>query len=281
MFAENLPDMKHLYLLAVCACLFALPACEKLSEEPETTVDDTPSGSDDSQDNNGSDNGSGSGEGSGSSDDNGSGSGGTGDDGGDNNGNGNGIPDDAYSTNDSTYYSDSDDPYVETDIVDGDKKDNTDDDSGSTGTGSGSSGGSTGGNESGTTTGSSYNYYIEGEKGYSVSQFLSQTFDGMVWVVGYVVGDCTQSISNANFEPPFSQPQAVLLADDPQESNATNVIAIQLSGSSRRVSFSLESNPEYHRKRRLAVLGNKTYYLNVFGMKSGKGGGIGAMRWYD
>lgn len=281
MFAEKLPDMKNLYLLAVCLCLFALPACEKISdEETTTTIDDTKTDNDDSQ-------GSGDQGGSGTGDETGGGSNTGGDTGGstggDTGGNtGSGVDsddDDTYWSNDSTYYPDGDDPYNESGFVDGNEKGNT---GGSTsgGTGSGSDSGS--GSGSGSTSGDySYDYTVQGEKAYSVSQFVSQYFDGMVWVVGYVVGDCTESISNANFEPPFTQPQAVLLADNPKESNPANVIAIQLNGSSRRARYSLQSNSDKHRKNRLAVLGYKTTYLNVYGMKAGKAAGIGAIQWYD
>lgn len=47
----------------------------------------------------------------------------------------------------------------------------------------------------------------------TVQEFIDNEINCQVFVVGYIVGDCTKSISNAEFAPPFTQPQALLIAD--------------------------------------------------------------------
>lgn len=123
---------------------------------------------------------------------------------------------------------------------------------------------------------------VGNEKAYSVTEFLSNSYRKAVWVVGYVVGDCYKKIANADFDPPFSHPQALLLADDPNETDVDKVIAIQLA-TNRQEEFSLQSHPENHRKKRLAVFGTQATYLGITGMKNGGKDAdyIGSMTWYD
>lgn len=120
---------------------------------------------------------------------------------------------------------------------------------------------------------------VDNSKAYNVTEFINNSYSKAIWVVGYIVGDCTKSISNANFDPPFSQPQALLLADDPNEKNIENVITIQLS-TSRRNTFALAQHPE-NKGKRLAVFGMQTEYLKRPGMKNSKESHIGNMKWYD
>lgn len=69
------------------------------------------------------------------------------------------------------------------------------------------------------------------QKVYSVEAFRSGSFgDRYVWVKGYIVGACSRSIRQAEWEPPFSLESAVLLADSPDESDPERVISIQLVG---------------------------------------------------
>lgn len=249
--------MKHIRVILFILCLATFTACEKgVLEETTQQVDD--------QKNNGSSN-----DDTTSGDEDGSDKG-----------------DDTYSPNDSTEYRDSDsDGALEPDVVDGNENsggnsgENTGDNSGSN-TGS-SSGGSTSGNTGGSTGTTDSNLTVDGVKAYNVTTFLNQTFNGQIWVVGYIVGDCTKSIKNANFDAPFSQPQALLLADSPDERSTDKVMSVQLSSESRKNEFSLKANLN-NKGRRLAVYGYQIDYLGILGMKSsGKGAGIGAMKWYN
>lgn len=147
--------------------------------------------------------------------------------------------------------------------------------------GGSTSGGESGGSEKEETPEASTNYYISGTQAYSVSDFLSKNFGKQIYVVAYIVGDCTQSISNANFTAPFSQYQAILLADDPTETDVNKVMSVQLSGKSRQEKYSLQSHPENKGTKLIAVYGYQRTYLGVPGMKSGKNAGIGSINWYD
>lgn len=102
----------------------------------------------------------------------------------------------------------------------------------------------------------------------TVKEFIEKEINCQVFVVGYIVGDCTKSISNANFEQPFTQPQALLIADDMNENSTDKVASIQLkSGSRWRSELNLEDNPKLHR-RKVMVFGFKERYLGVPGIKS-------------
>lgn len=105
----------------------------------------------------------------------------------------------------------------------------------------------------------------------SVEQFMSQTLTGQTWVVGYVVGACSKTINNADFEPPFEYPQAILLADHPGETNKEKVITIGLpSGYKVRKELNLVDHPENYGKR-VAIYGEQTTYLKVIGIKKPAG----------
>lgn len=107
---------------------------------------------------------------------------------------------------------------------------------------------------------------IDGEM-LTVAQFMEQALTGQQWVVGYVVGACTQTIDNADFEPPFDNPQALLLADTYGETDKGKVITIGLpSGSKARKELNLVDHPENYGKR-IAFYGEQATYLKVKGMK--------------
>lgn len=163
---------------------------------------------------------------------------------------------------DSTAYPDSDsDDGLETDIKDG----NTDEDKEE---------------KKEDTPAASTTYTIYGETAYSVDDFINNYFSGAIWVVGYIVGDCTQSKSNANLDAPFNQPQAILLADNPDERDLEKMMAVQLSSTSRREKYSLKSHPENKGTKLFAICGDKRSYLGFYGMKSEKSG-IASMGWYE
>lgn len=105
----------------------------------------------------------------------------------------------------------------------------------------------------------------------TVEQFMTQTLTGQTWVVGYVVGACSKTINNADFEPPFEYPQAILLADHPGETNKEKVITIGLpSGYKVRKELNLVDHPENYGKR-VAIYGEQTTYLKVIGIKKPEG----------
>ena len=111
----------------------------------------------------------------------------------------------------------------------------------------------------------------DSQGGLTVEQFMTQTLTGQTWVVGYVVGACSKTINNADFEPPFEYPQAILLADHPGETNKEKVITIGLpSGYKVRKELNLVDHPENYGKR-VAIYGEQTTYLKVLGIKKPTG----------
>ena len=133
--------------------------------------------------------------------------------------------------------------------------------SGEGGSGGSGEGGSGGGNDDGGSGG------IQTEDIVSVKQFIEAQSLPLVKVKGYIVGDCTTSFSHADFEPPFSQPQAILLADDPNERAKENIIAIRLpSGSRFRTQLNLVDHKELWHKRVL-IPGYRDTYLGMVGIK--------------
>jgi len=145
------------------------------------------------------------------------------------------------------------------------------DDSGEEGgdEGSGNDGSSQGSSDKGGSEGSGEN--ADEADMLSVEQFMSQTLTGQTWVVGYVVGACSKTINNADFEPPFEYPQAILLADHPGETNKEKVITIGLpSGYKVRKELNLVDHPENYGKR-VAIYGEQTTYLKVIGIKKPAG----------
>lgn len=153
----------------------------------------------------------------------------------------------------------SDEEVVDPDIIDGNDK--SDDD------------GSTKGDEGGDTskeTSTSYktSYTIQGEDVYTVAGFLNmEEWSSRYWVVGYIVGDCSIKIGNANFTAPFTQPGAILLADDPNERDTNKVMSVKLTGS-KRDAYSLQSHPENQGTKLFVITGARTKYLDIYGVTS-------------
>ncbi len=99
-------------------------------------------------------------------------------------------------------------------------------------------------------------------------QFINANISGGVYVYGYIVGACTKSINNADFVPPFTAPQALLIADSKNERDADNLVSIELkSGGKWRSQFNLKDNPK-NLGRRVIVFGYRTTYLKIIGIKS-------------
>lgn len=102
----------------------------------------------------------------------------------------------------------------------------------------------------------------------SVTDFLTKSLSGGVWVEGYIVGACKQNIKYADFTAPFKGASALLMADNPEETNTANVIAIELkSGSNIRKAANLEDHPE-NKGKRLKVFGYRENYLGIIGIKN-------------
>ncbi|WP_077195785.1 DUF6359 domain-containing protein [Prevotella ihumii] len=102
----------------------------------------------------------------------------------------------------------------------------------------------------------------------SVQQFKNQDFgDKYVWVAGYIVGSCSKSIDNAIWEPPFEYDTAILLADEPEETDPEQVIAIKLQDETLKDQFSLMRNPEIYGAK-VCFCGKQQKYLGIIGMKN-------------
>ena len=112
---------------------------------------------------------------------------------------------------------------------------------------------------------------------YTVSEFIEGDFGNReVWVHGYIVGACKRSIKQAEWEPPFTANSAVLLADSPDETDATNVISIQMVNKQMKTEIALDANPQNY-GRHIAFCGVKQKYLGISGMKKH----VQACEWLD
>ena len=101
----------------------------------------------------------------------------------------------------------------------------------------------------------------------TVADFLKNDFgETPVWVEGYIVGSCTKSIKNAVWEYPFPTDNAILLADEPGETDTEKVIAIKLKTKELKQDLGLATNPDNYNMR-IRILGIKEKYLGIYGMK--------------
>ena len=101
----------------------------------------------------------------------------------------------------------------------------------------------------------------------SVGEFLKKDIKCAVWVVGRIVGDCTKSKKNAEFDPPFTMSQAILLADDPDEKDINKVVSVCLTTKkTMRAELNLADNPQ-NKNQLVAVLGYREVYLGLTGIK--------------
>ena len=118
---------------------------------------------------------------------------------------------------------------------------------------------------------------VDDETVYSVEEFIEGNFgDKAVWVQGYIVGACKRSIKQAEWEAPFTFDSAILLADDPEESNPEKVISIQMVNKQMKAEIGLAANPQNYGKH-IAFFGIKQKYLGIPGMKKH----ILASEWLD
>ena len=105
---------------------------------------------------------------------------------------------------------------------------------------------------------------------HTVAYFLTENhLDGGVWVVGYIVGACKNSVNNPEnieLKQPFTIATSLLLADNPNETDVKKMIAIQLVNGPIRDKFNLVSHPE-NLHRRAEFFGYRETYLYTFGIK--------------
>ena len=73
-------------------------------------------------------------------------------------------------------------------------------------------------------------------------------------------------IKNAVWEYPFSSDNAILLADEPGETDTEKVIAIQLKTKELKLNVGLVTNPDNYNTC-IRFLGIKQKYLGIWGMK--------------
>lgn len=101
-----------------------------------------------------------------------------------------------------------------------------------------------------------------------VATFRSNDIGRQVWVKGYIVGAATGANNKIRyqFEPAFTYPTAILMADDPAETDFNNVIAIQLHQQKYRAILNLKDNPG-NKGRRIAIFGIQKTYLGIPGIK--------------
>lgn len=104
------------------------------------------------------------------------------------------------------------------------------------------------------------------DKVLTVKQFINNDYEGNVYVTGYIVGDCTKSFKYAEFEPPFTHSQALLIADDVDEKVKDYIVAVQLESGRRRNDLNLVSHPELHQQK-ITLGGTKARYLYMAGLK--------------
>ena len=71
------------------------------------------------------------------------------------------------------------------------------------------------------------------DKMHTIMEFIKNSYNTQIWVEGYIVGACHQSIKYAEFEPPFTGSSAILLADRPGQTDKDSIMSIQLKAGIR------------------------------------------------
>lgn len=101
-----------------------------------------------------------------------------------------------------------------------------------------------------------------------VNTFITSPFKYQVWIKGYIVGCATGANQKYryDFEPPFEFATALLLADNPNETNVSNVASVRLVNGSKRDILNLMDNPENHGQK-IRVFGYQATYLKIPGIK--------------
>lgn len=109
------------------------------------------------------------------------------------------------------------------------------------------------------------------EERHTVAYFLTEpNLGGGVWVVGYIVGACKNSVNNPEnieLKQPFTIATSLLLADNPNETDVKKMITIQLLKGPIRDKFNLVSHPE-NLHRRAEFFGYREDYLKTKGIEN-------------
>ncbi|MBS7284992.1 MAG: DUF6359 domain-containing protein [Prevotella sp.] len=105
---------------------------------------------------------------------------------------------------------------------------------------------------------------------YTVSQAQKYITDERICIYAYIVGSTSATMTNAVTQPPFEGSTAILLADDILDVYPKNkLLPVCLThDKTMRAKLNLEDNPKLW-KRRIAIVGLCTTYLNVVGLKDG------------
>ena len=102
---------------------------------------------------------------------------------------------------------------------------------------------------------------------YTVAEVIDGTAKGSDYVIGYIVG-CYGSGSKSNFSRSGVTNTNLALADDPDESNVENTIAIQLPKGSVREKYNVYDNPSRIGVTKVVITGSIDSYITDEGIKS-------------
>lgn len=116
---------------------------------------------------------------------------------------------------------------------------------------------------------------VNGVKGYYTAYYSDAPDTGTYyWATGYIVGcvvttdtDFTANVRTSVFEAPFGSVSNILLASDPEETDYSKCIALQLPSGNVRSSLNLSDNPS-NKGRLVTVHGYIDKYLGIPGMRS-------------
>lgn len=104
----------------------------------------------------------------------------------------------------------------------------------------------------------------------NVTTFISTPiYNVQVWLKGYIVGCATGAGGSKTYETsaPFSYDTALLVADDPNETDIDKMASICLTSKKKlREKANLKDNPQ-NKGKRIAVFGFQATYLKLFGIK--------------
>lgn len=105
----------------------------------------------------------------------------------------------------------------------------------------------------------------------SVSAFISTSlYNTQVWVKGYIVGCATGAGGEKKYETnaPFSYDTALLIADDPNETDIDKMASICLyKKKALQEKANLKDNPQ-NKGKRIAVFGFQETYLKLLGIET-------------
>lgn len=101
----------------------------------------------------------------------------------------------------------------------------------------------------------------------SVDSAIALPSGTRVEFLGYIVGSCTKSISNANFSVPTDYSQCILMADDVNETNPEHLIAVKLTDRTKpRNALNLKEHPDFLHHR-VIITAYRVNYLHIAGVE--------------